>query len=136
MRRSATYVDPKVERLARQPWCRDLPRDAIRELAGAGDLLTVPAGREIMTAGTRGMEAALVVTGTLEVRQDGRVVARRGAGEVVGERSLATREHRNATVHTSSDVELLVFDLTAFRRLMLSLPAVRRRVDAAVAHRV
>lgn len=127
--------DPKMGWLARQPWCRDLPWEAVRALAAAGDRATVPAGREIMTSGTRGMEAALVVTGTLEVRQDGQVVARRVPGDVVGERSLVTRERRNATVHTASDVELLVFDLTGFRHLMASVPAFRDRVDAAVAGR-
>ena len=134
-RTSPVRPDPKMGWLARQPWCRDLPWEAIRELAAAGDRTTVPAGREIMTAGTRGMEAALVVTGTLEVRQDGQVVARRVPGDVIGERSLVTRTHRNATVHTASEVELLVFDLTGFRRLMGSVSAFRDRVDVAVATR-
>ena len=128
--------DGKVAWLSSMPWWRDLDRRSIEKLASTGDRVQVAAGRDIMRDGEWGREAAIVVSGSVEVLRDGELLATLGPGEVVGELSLLTGAHRNADVRTSADTELLVFSVTSLREVMAAAAPVREQILAAAeAHR-
>lgn len=128
-RRSST--DPKVAWLAGLPWWRDLPAEDLRVLATTGDRATVPAGSTMMTEGELGRETAVIVSGDVEVVHDGRVLARLGPGDVVGELSILEHGPRNADVRAATDVELLVFSLRGLQQAMAASEVVRSQVLAA-----
>lgn len=125
--------DPKVQWLADQPWWSALSREELESLAATGDRTQLPPGQQVMRQGQRGLEAAVVVSGKLEVAKDGEVVAHLNPGDVVGELSLLDHTPRTADVRTVTDVELLVFDREAFQRIQHLVAAVRERFDAAAA---
>lgn len=130
------HTDPKIQWLADQPWWGDLSSEDLSILAANADRTEVPAGRQLMRQGQLGMEAAVVVNGELEVVRDGKVVARLGAGDVVGELSLLDGAPRTADVRTATDTELLVFSRQSFQQVQHLVAAVRERVvAAAAAHR-
>lgn len=131
-----TQPDPKIVWLADQPWWSELSREDLAHLAATGDRADVPAGQQLMRQGQLGMEAAVVVSGELEVVRDGEVVGRLGAGDVVGELSLLDHAPRTADVRTATDTELLVFSRTAFQQVQHLVARVQQRVNAAAsAHR-
>lgn len=122
-------TDPKIDWLASQPWWSDLSRSDLRTLAAHGDRTTIVAGRWFMRQDQLGREAAVVITGEVEVVRDGEVLARLGPGEVVGELSLlGDHPARNAGVRSATDAELLVFSLEDFRQLMSEVEPIRRQV--------
>lgn len=122
-------ADPKIEWLASHPWWSDLTRAQLRTLAAHGDRSTVTAGNWFMRQDQLGSEAAVVITGEVEVVRDGEVLARLGPGEVIGELSLlGDHPTRNAGVRSATDTELLVFSVEDFRRLMDEVEPVRQQV--------
>lgn len=130
LRRTA---DPKIAWLAEQPWWGGLDQRDLRALAALGDRTTVPAGQWFMHQDEQGREAAVIVTGDVEIVRDGEVIARVGPGEVVGELALLSdHPRRNAGVRSVTDAELLVFSVVDFHRLMHDVDPVRRQVEAAV----
>jgi CRP-like cAMP-binding protein len=125
-------ADPKIEWLASQPWWCDLSKGDLRNLAATGDRATVEAGTWFMRQGERGREAAVIISGEVEIVRDDEVIARVGPGEVVGELSLlGDYPPRGAGVRAATDTELLVFDITAFRNVMHEVEPVREQVMAA-----
>lgn len=126
-------TDPKIQWLADQPWWSDLSHEDLSNLAANADRIEVPAGQQLMRQGQLGMEAAVIVSGELDVTRDGELVARLGPGDVVGELSLIDGAPRNADVRTVADAELLVFSRTDFQQVQHLVAGVRRRVSAAAA---
>jgi CRP-like cAMP-binding protein len=126
-------ADQKLDWLASQPWWADLRPGDLQVLASTGDRTSVPAGRMLMTEGSRGLESVVVVAGEVEVVNDGRVVATLGPGDVVGELSLLDGIPRTADVRTSTDVELLVFSTQGLRSALTGSSALREQVQRAAA---
>lgn len=127
-------TDPKIRWLASKPWWNELGNHELALLAARGDRTALPAGRWLMRQDQRGSEAAVIVTGELEIVRDDEVLARVGPGEVVGELSLlGERPRRNAGVRTVTEVELLVFGVIDFQKVMDEVEPVRRQFLAAAA---
>lgn len=125
-------IDPKIRWLASQPWWSELNRNELTKLAARGDRTDLPAGHMFMGQDQQGREAAVVVSGELEIVHDDEVIARVGPGEVVGELSLLDeRPRRNAGVRCATDVELLVFGIQDFQQIMHEVEPIRRQVRAA-----
>lgn len=89
-----------------------------------GSYQAIAPGSVLMELGELGMEAYLILEGTVQVtRADGsRVDA--GPGELVGEMSLLENgsNRRNATVSTLEPVKVLVINRHYFQRLMTDEP--------------
>jgi CRP-like cAMP-binding protein len=123
---------------------RELPlfTDASRsELTLIGQLLTrlsLPAGKTLVREGARGNEFMIIVEGTAEVRQDGRLVATLGAGDLVGEMALVDSVgggKRNATVSAATNMVIFVGSPFEFRQMMHVSPSVAEKVHETVASR-
>lgn len=109
-----------------------LTRADAEALARTGDRIAAPAGTVLASAGHLGREAFLVISGEVEIRRGGELVARSGPGELVGELSLVLGEVRNADAVATSDVELVAFDPRSFSLAMDRSPALRAHVEQTV----
>ena len=105
-----------------QPLAAPLPlfsalrKEALRELVGAFEMITVPAGQVVIEEGQQGSEAYIVARGELEVsrraiEEDGRppvLLARLVSGALFGEMALLSRAPRAASVVATRPTILLV----------------------------
>jgi CRP-like cAMP-binding protein len=126
-----------------------LPRDALRALIDAFEMITVPAGHAVIEEGEEGAEAYIVVRGALEVRrrssdddsQPSIVLARLVSGALFGEMALLSRAPRAASVTATRPSILLVAKRDALEAVAERRPEVgvelaahcRRRMVANLA---
>jgi CRP-like cAMP-binding protein len=88
-----------------------------------------------MLEGEPGEEFFVIVHGTVRIEHGDRTVRSMTAGGFLGEIALFERGQRTATATAVSDVTLLVLHQHEFDRLLDTLPAVKRRVRAAMDRR-
>jgi cAMP-dependent protein kinase regulator len=93
-----------------------LPKEALRDLVAAFQMITVPAGARVISEGEEGAEAYIVARGELEVSRypvddDGApriVLARLTSGALFGEMALLSRAPRAASVVSTRPSILLL----------------------------
>lgn len=108
----------------------------LRTIAAAGRLVTVPQGWSLIWEKTAADKAYVILSGDVDVRRSGTVVAGLGAGDVVGEYAIVEHRLRSATVVAASPLEVLHFTRQAVEQLYADVPPFRAALDAAVlAHR-
>ena len=118
-----------------------MPTPADPRLTLIGQLLTrlsLPAGKTLVREGARGNEFMIIVEGTADVKQDGRLIATIGAGDLVGEMALVDNVgggKRNATVTAATDLVIFVGSPFEFRQMMHVAPSVAEKVHETVASR-
>ncbi len=78
----------------------------------------------------------VIAEGSAELRKNGRLVARLGPGDFVGEIALITGGPRVATVTTTSETTILLLSDRAFDRMMKAMPSVQAKVLNALADRL
>jgi CRP-like cAMP-binding protein len=109
-----------------------LPKESLRELLAAFEMVTVPAGARIISEGEEGAEAYIVARGELEVTRsdvDGGApiaLARLVSGALFGEMALLSRAPRAANVVATRPTILLVAKRDALEA------AAEKRPDVAV----
>jgi CRP/FNR family transcriptional regulator, cyclic AMP receptor protein len=131
MKRS-TYID----RLARVPMFRALPKKDLTLIARHSDSVSVPAGRELTTEGTTGYEFFFIASGTATVKRKKRKVATLKAGDYFGELALLADVPRNATVVADTDMELYVVDRRQFSALVRDVPEIAVKLLKGLALRL
>jgi CRP-like cAMP-binding protein len=105
-------------------------------VASIADEIDLREGRRLATENAPGLEFVVVVEGTAEVQQGGRVVNTIGPGEFFGEIALVTGRPRTADVVATSAVHALVIEGHSFRRLLVEAPDIRAKVEQAAGHRL
>jgi CRP/FNR family transcriptional regulator, cyclic AMP receptor protein len=120
------------ERLALLGTFPDATDDELRRIAEAGRVVSVPPNWSVIWERTPADKAYVVLEGELDVRRKGEVVARLGAGDVVGEVAIVENRLRNATVVATTRLEVLHFTREAVQTLYAAVPAFRDAVDRAV----
>ena len=98
--------------------------------------IDLPAGRALMTEGVIAHEMFVILSGEVEVVQDGQPVAQLGPGDFVGEMALLSRNRRNSTVIATTDVELLHIDGRSFTSMLDRAPHLAVKMLPIVASRV
>lgn len=131
MKRFELHHDGKIQWLKAQPFWHDLDNQSLAALAAAGDRVRIPADDRFMRDGELGRETAIIISGEVEVTRDGELIARLGPGEVVGELSLLSGDHRNADVRTTTETELMVFSVSGLRQVLDAVAPVREQILAA-----
>jgi CRP-like cAMP-binding protein len=142
-------VGAELPLVAPLPLFSALPREGLRSLIGAFEMITVPAGEVIIEEGQEGAEAYIVARGALEVSrrangEDGRppvVLARLSSGALFGEMALLSRAPRAASVIATRPSILLLakreaLDAVAERRAEVGVELAahcRRRMVANLA---
>ena len=130
--------DAKLKRLAKVPLFAQCTKTDLSRIASLADELEVPAGRVLMRQGEDGHECFVILSGRARVSFRGkRQSMRLGTGDCFGEMALLQpRGKRSATVTAENDMDLLVLTSRQFASLIDNVPAVGRKVLAAVADRV
>ena len=115
--------------------------DALRKLIEAFEMITVPAGKEVIVEGEEGAEAYIVARGELEVRRSGApaeteegvppvTLARLTNGALFGEMALLSRAPRAASVVACRPSILLVARRDALEKVAEERPEVGSELAA------
>jgi CRP/FNR family cyclic AMP-dependent transcriptional regulator len=102
-----------------------------RERKAVGRLMTtvsVKEGRDLMVEGTAAREFLIIIEGDATVRRKGRVVARVGAGDFLGELAVIAGVPRTATVTADTDMTVSVLNRREFSTLLDEQPKIARKV--------
>ena len=95
------HKDAKVEAIKRVPLFAKLSKQGLQEIATIADEIDLPEGKQLTRQGERAQEFVVLLDGSAEVEQDGRIVNQLGAGDFLGEIGLVTKLPRTATVKTT-----------------------------------
>jgi CRP/FNR family transcriptional regulator, cyclic AMP receptor protein len=108
----------------------------LRMIRKALEEVTVPAGRMLTEQGTIGREFFLIVEGQASVKRNNRKVATLGPGQYFGELALLDRRPRSASVISDTEMVLLVLGQRQFNAVLDAIPALSRKLLAAMATRL
>jgi CRP/FNR family cyclic AMP-dependent transcriptional regulator len=115
-------MDPS--RLTKIPLFAPLSEAEARRLATFASETSVAEGQMLMKQGDFSTELIAIEEGTADVVRDGQRIASVGAGDLIGEMGLLTREPRNADVIATSP--MLVIRLTHWEIRRMSRETVER----------
>ena len=130
------HKDAKVEAIKRVPLFAKLSKQGLQEIATIADEIDLPEGKQLTRQGERAQEFVVLLDGSAEVEQDGRIVNQLGAGDFLGEIGLVTKLPRTATVKTTSSVRALVITDRDFLELLRHSPDVSAGVLEALGERL
>ncbi|MBT8241016.1 MAG: cyclic nucleotide-binding domain-containing protein [Acidimicrobiia bacterium] len=116
------HHDAKIERLKQIPLFRNATKEALVHLAQAADEIDVSAGTQIIVQGHHNREASIIVSGAVEVKVDGELVAKIPAGEIVGELGLFGLGPATATVTATEDTTLISIPYNRFDQILEDNP--------------
>ena len=108
----------------------------LRTITRAFEEVTVPPGRMLTEQGTIGREFFLILDGQASVRRNNRKVATLGPGQYFGEMALLDRRPRSASVISETEMTLLVLGQRQFNGVLDAVPALSRKMLAAMATRL
>ncbi len=108
----------------------------LRTIKRATEEVTVPPGRVLCEQGTIGREFFLIEQGQASGRRNTRKVATLGPGQYFGEMALLDRRPRSATVISDTEMKLLVLGQRQFNGVLDAVPALSRKMLAAMATRL
>jgi CRP/FNR family cyclic AMP-dependent transcriptional regulator len=108
----------------------------LKRLSGLGTHVHMPSGKHLTTAGSRGAEVLIVLSGTATCLVQGVEVARFGPGDFFGEVATLDGGPRTATVVAGTDMEVLVLNRFEFERLVKTSPEIAHRMLRTMAHRL
>ncbi len=128
--------DEKLALLKSIPLFAGFGRRELERLGQLADQVDLPEGRVLMRQGESGSEAFIIVEGRARIERDGRLLAERGNGDVLGEIAILDEGSRTATVTLTAPSRLLVIGHRDFHALMDELPEVRLKVLTELARRV
>ena len=118
------------------PLFADLNEDELDAVARAATQLDYKPGKVLMRQGEVAHEMFVVVEGTLEVEQDGEIIAEIGPGGFAGEIALLTHAHRNSTVYAKTQVSVLHIDGREFSRVVDEVPKIAAKLLPVIAERM
>lgn len=134
---------PSVDCLKSVDQFRSCTKAQLREVARLAEHVKINEGEILVREGQVGKEFFLILSGTAEVTQKGRLLNTLGSSDFFGELAALNRGPRNATVTALSDLEVLIIgprefyamaQIPGFRNALLKRMASRLRiVDAQLA---
>ena len=125
-----------LQYLAQVPLFSSCSSRDLGKIAKAADRINMVAGTTIITQGTAGKQAFVLLSGSATVKRNGKKIATVQAGAIVGELSLLDRGSRTATVVCETDCELLVVDARHLFAVIDEVPAMAHKLLAALATRI
>ena len=126
---------PAVDRLKSMDQFRGYKKAQLREVARLAQQVKVGQGEILVREGQFGKEFFLILSGTAEVTQKGRLVNALGPGDFFGELAALNRGPRNATVTALCDLDLLVIGRREYNA-MLKIPEFRDALLKSMANRM
>ena len=128
--------DAKIELLKTVPLFSQCNKKQLASIASLADLISVPAGTQLITEGRPGLEFMVIVEGAGEVRRKGRKIDTLAPGDFIGEIALITGGPRNATVRTTTDTSLLAVTGRQFWTLIEQAPEIQTSLLKALGQRL
>ncbi|MBI2709883.1 MAG: cyclic nucleotide-binding domain-containing protein [Actinobacteria bacterium] len=128
--------DTYLEHLSSVPLFSSCTRKDLQRIAKASDEIHLDAGKVLVEQGETGRECYVVIEGQAAVRRGGRKVASLGPGDTVGELALLDHGPRTATVVADTPMDVLVLSSREFAAVLDDVPAMARRLMAALAARI
>jgi CRP/FNR family transcriptional regulator, cyclic AMP receptor protein len=128
--------DSKIDQLAQVRLFSAFNKKELALIAKASDEVDVSAGKELVKEGSPGHEFFLILKGDASVRRNGRKVTTLGPGQYFGELALLDRRPRSATVISDTDMDLLILGQRQFNGVLDAVPALSRKLLAAMATRL
>jgi CRP-like cAMP-binding protein len=119
-----------ADELADLPSLRGCGKDDVRALADAGSVVTLPAGWAIVSEGTPGDAAYVLLDGSANVLAGRTVIATLAPGAILGEMAYIEGGQRKATVATSGRVRALRVDYDKLATLVDKRPALKEVLRA------
>ena len=125
----------KVAILRSVPLFADLDDRSLQAVAILAREQEHAAGAVLMLEGEPGDEFYVIADGTVRIERDGRTIRSMTTGGFLGEIALFERRPRTATATCTTDVTVLALRQHEFDRLLDTMPAVHRRIRAAIDRR-
>jgi CRP-like cAMP-binding protein len=129
-------LDEFLQHLASVPLFSNCTKRQLQEIGKVATHLDLPAGKVLARQGEGGLELFILLDGTASVIRDGRRVATRVAGDVVGELAVISHHPRNATVVAETELETLVLTHAGFHQLLDDIPGLAKHLLYEVAARL
>lgn len=126
----------KAEVLSKVPLFQNLSKRDLEQVSKIADEVESKPGEVLMRQGEIGREFVLILDGGVRVERNGKVVARRGGGDFLGELALLDKQPRSATVVTEEPSTLLVIQWGRFWPLLETVPGVQRKLLIGLASRM
>jgi len=125
-----------LQYLAQVPLFSSCSARDLGKIAKAADRLSMKAGTTLVTQGTAGKQAFIILDGSATVKRNGKKIATLQSGAMVGELSLLDRGSRTATVVCDTDCDVLVIDARHIFAVIDEVPAMAHKLLAALATRI
>ena len=126
----------KLATLRGVPLFADLDERSLQAVAVLAREVSAKAGDVLMLEGEPGDAFYVIVDGTIRVEHGDHAVRSMTAGGFLGEIALVEHGARTASATCVTDCRLLELRRHEFERLMDTMPAVHRRIRAAIERRV
>jgi CRP-like cAMP-binding protein len=125
-----------LQLLAKVPLFSTCSARNLAKIEKAATRATMPAGTTLITQGTAGKQAYIILSGSATVKRNGKKIATAQAGAMVGELSLLDQGSRTATVVCDTDCDVLVLEQRKLFAVVDEVPAVGHKLLAALATRI
>jgi CRP/FNR family transcriptional regulator, cyclic AMP receptor protein len=116
----------KVDLLAASSLFAGLNKRQLSALNRHLDEVRIPAGRTIISQGSVGYEACVVLEGSVAIQRDGALLETAGAGVVFGEMAMIDKGVRTASVVAITDVTLAVLGPRSFDLAIEEIPGLAK----------
>jgi CRP-like cAMP-binding protein len=133
---SSQKIQDKLPALQKLPLFRGLSDRDILSIANTARFIDFDAGDVICRQGEIGRDLYILMTGSVVVQQGNRILARLGAGDVVGELAVLDDQPRSADVITVENTRLLEIRGSKFSALTESNGSLARHMLRVLAARV
>jgi CRP/FNR family transcriptional regulator, cyclic AMP receptor protein len=120
--------DEFLRGLGSVPLFSNCTKRQLQEIGQVANQVILPAGKVLARQGEVGLEMFIVLDGTASVTRDGRQVATRTAGDVVGELAVLSRHPRNATVVADTELRTLVLTHSGLDQLLDDIPGLAKHL--------
>jgi CRP-like cAMP-binding protein len=123
------------EHLQAVPWFADCTEEQLLEMVRIAERLPIQAGEVILREGRLGRELFVILEGTATVTREGHVVNILHAGDYFGELAAIEAVPRSATVHATTDLEVLIVGPREFESMM-EVPGFRNALLSGMSRRI
>jgi CRP-like cAMP-binding protein len=128
--------DLYIERLKSVPLFATLSKKELDLIVRQADHLRYPGRYRVVREGSPGEEFWLVIEGKLAVNRGGAEVAHLGPGDYFGELAVIDPAPRDATIVSTTPVELMVIGRQRFWRTIEGSPTLMRKLMIGLARRL